>query len=235
MHSASSSRSPSCDGRDQRRDQVVAGVVAAALDQRARPLVELRAGALDRLALVHQAVRVELALDQVRPLVQPRRVLERRAHHRRDRERRVGLGEVGHELAAAGVLERRPQALEELAHRRPPAVGRARREGRVHEVAQAPVAVAVDVEDVAPHLLEQRPLLHPEHLGDPQPGEGRALRAQEERARLAVEHEPAELGLREPRLPAQRVDRLVEALARADRARNSRSSIARSGRYSQWI
>ena len=96
-------------GGDQGGDQVVAGVVLAALDQRARPLVELLAGALDRVALVHQAGRVELALDQVRPLVQPRRVLERRAHHRGDRERRVGLREVAHELAAPAALERLPE------------------------------------------------------------------------------------------------------------------------------
>jgi hypothetical protein len=230
MHSASSSLSPSCDASIR----VVAGLVAAALDQRARPLVELRARALDRIPLVHQAVRVELALDQVRPLVQLRRVLERRAHHRGDRERRVRLGEVAHELAPAGVGERRPQALEELAHRRAPAVRRARRERRVHEVAETPVSVAVDVEDVAPHLLQQRPLLHSEHLGDPQPGERRALRAEEERARLAVQHEPAEIRLREPRLPAQRVDRLVKALAR-EIGREIVQFHARSGRYSQWV
>ena len=123
MHSASSRRSPSCGRRDQRGHQIVAGVAAATLDQLAGPVVELGAGALDRLLLVHEAVRVELALDQVRPLVELRRVLERRAHHRRDCERRIRLGEVGHELAAAGVLERRPQALEELAHGRAPAVG----------------------------------------------------------------------------------------------------------------
>ena len=201
-------------GRDQGRDEVVAGIVAAALDQSSRPLVELRTGSLERLALVREAVRVELALDQVRPLVQLRRVVERRAHHGRDRERRVRLREVADELAAAGVLERRPEALEEVAHRGPPAVGRARGERRVHEVAQPPVGVAVDVEDVAPHLLEERPLLHAEHLGDPKSREGRALRAQEERARLAVEHEPAELGLREPGLAAQGIDRLVKARAR---------------------
>jgi hypothetical protein len=128
--------------------------VAAALDQRPCPLVELRAGALDPLALTRQAGRVELALDQIRPLVQLRRVRERRAHHRRDRERGVGLRVRLDELTRARRRQRFPEALEELAHRRSPAIGRARREGGVDQVAQAPVRIAVYVQDVAPHLLE---------------------------------------------------------------------------------
>ena len=74
--------------------------------------------------------------------------------------------------------------------------------------------VAVDVEDVAAHLLEERPLLHAEHLGDPEAGERGALRAQEECGGVAVEHEVPERRAGEPGLGAQRVDRLVEALAR---------------------
>ncbi len=146
-------------GGDQRRDQVLARIVAAALDQRACPLVELLARSLDRVALAHQARPVELALDQVGPLVELGRVLQRRAHHRRDRQRRVRLAEGSDELALAIVSHGVEELLEVLAHHRPPPVRRARREGGVDEVAQAPVLVAVDVQDVAPHLLEQRTLL----------------------------------------------------------------------------
>ena len=70
----------------------------------------------------------------------------------------------------------------------PPAVGGARREGRVDEVAQAPVVVAVDAEDVAAQLLGQRAGLDAEQLGQLAPGEGRRAAAQEDLARLAVEH-----------------------------------------------
>ncbi len=52
----------------------------------------------------------------------------------------------------------------------------------IDEVAQAPVLVSVDVEDVATHLLEQRSLAHLEHLGDLHAREGGRARAQEERA-----------------------------------------------------
>ena len=213
MHSTSESRSPSCSAAISVEIRSSLGLALAPLDQRPGPLVELRAGALDRVALVHQAGPVELALDQVRPLVQLRRVVERSAHHGRDRERRVGLGERVDELAAAGVGERLPEPREELAHRRAPAVGGARREGRVDEVAQAPVVVAVDVEDVAPHLLEQRALGHLEHLGDLHPGEGRRARAQEERGGLAVEHEVA--------------DRRASRASRLGSARPSRGGSAR--------
>src|SRR3712207_8715541 len=48
---------------------------------------------------------VELALDPVRPVVQARRVLERRAHHRRDRQRRVRLGERAHERSEEHTSE----------------------------------------------------------------------------------------------------------------------------------
>ena len=218
MHSTSESRSPSCSAAIRVEIRSSPGVVPALLDQRARPLVELRAGALDRVALVHQAGRVELTLDQVRPLVQLGRVVERRAHHGRDRERGVGLGQLADELAAAPPLERRPEALEELAHRRPPAVGGARGEGRVHEVAQPPVRLAVDVKDVAPHLLEQRALRHLEHLRDPHAGKGRALGAQEEGRGLAVEHDEADRRARDPAPLAQLAHGLVEALALEVRA-----------------
>ena len=97
-------------GGEQGRHQVVARIAAAGREHALAPLVELAHGLLDPRAVVHQARRVELALDPVGPLVQPRRVLQRSAHHGRDRQRRVGLGEVGHELAAAGVGHALPRA-----------------------------------------------------------------------------------------------------------------------------
>ena len=215
-------------GGEQGRHEVVARVAAPGREHALAPLVELAHRLLDPRAVVHQARRVELALDPVRPVVQPRRVLERSAHHRRDRQRRVRLGEVVHELAAAGVGHALPELLEEAAHRRPPAVGRARREGRVHQVAQAAVIVAVHVEDVAAHLLVERTVLHAEQLGDLHPREGRALRAQEEGRGLAVEHEVAELRLRQPGALGQVVHRRVEALAAQRRCRGSRTREARA-------
>ena len=127
-------------GGDQRRDQVVAGVVAARARSARRPTrrtprrrARSRSRSFIRLGGSNwRWIRFDHSCSL-------RRVLERRAHHRRDRQRRVGLGERLHELAAARARQRLPEPLEELAHRRAPAVGGARREGRVDEVAQAPV------------------------------------------------------------------------------------------------
>ena len=152
-------------GGQQRRDEVLAGVVAAGGEQRVGVVVELDHGLLDELALGHERLGVELLLDPVGPVVQPRRVGQRGAHHRRDDQRRVGLGEGLDELAAPVGAHGLPELLEVGAHGRAPAVGGARREGRVDEVAQAPVVVAVDAEDVAAQLLGQRAGLDPEQLG----------------------------------------------------------------------
>ena len=70
----------------------------------------------------------------------------------------------------------------------------------------------VDVQDVAPHLLIQRPLGHAEDLGDLHPREDRRAGAQEELARLAVEHHVAERARGEPALVAQLAPSLMEAL-----------------------
>ena len=80
-------------GLDQRRDQVVARRRPPARDQLVLVGVELGHRLLDLLALGHQAGRVELALDHVRPVMKPRRVVERGAHHLGDHQRRVRLGE----------------------------------------------------------------------------------------------------------------------------------------------
>ena len=102
----------------------------------------------------------------------------------------VAIVSDGYGLAKSATNSQRPasatslpELLEEAAHRRAPAIGRARREGGVHEVAQAAVIGAVHVEDVAAHLLVERAVLHAEQLGDLHAGEGRALRAQEEASR----------------------------------------------------
>ena len=213
MHSTSDRRSPCLLGGDEGGDQIVGRIVAPALDQRARPFVELLAGALDRVELGHQAGRVELALDEIRPLVELGRVIERRAHDRRDRQRRVGLGEGGHEVAAALAGERFPEPSQVLAHGRAPAVGGARGERRVDQVAQAPVLVAVHVQDVAAHLLQQRALAHLEHLRDLHAREGGRARAQEEGRRLAVEHEEADRRCGQPGACGQVGHHLVKAIA----------------------
>ena len=190
-------------GGQQRRDEVVAGVVAAGGQQRVGVVVELDDGLLDQLALGHQRLGVELLLDPVGPVVQARRVAQRRAHDRRDDQRRVGLGEGLDELAAPVGADGVPQLLEVGAHGGPPAVGGARREGRVDEVAQAAVVVAVDAEDVAPQLLGQRAGLDAEQLGQLEPGEGRRAAAQEDLGRLAVEHHRPDRRRRQPALGAQ--------------------------------
>jgi hypothetical protein len=85
----------------------------------------------------------------------------------------------------------------------PPAVGGARRERRVDEVAQAAVVVAVDAEDVAAQLLGQRPGLDAEELGQLEPGEGRRAAAQEDLGRLAIEDHRPDRRRRQPALGAQ--------------------------------
>ena len=145
--------------------------------------VELGHRLLDLRALGHQAGRVELALDHVRPVVKARGVLERSAHHLGDHERRVRLGEVGDELEAAVRRYAVEQLLQEAAHGRPVAVDGPRRQRRVDEVAQPAVIVAVDVDDVLDDLLAQRTVGDLEQVGDRQPGEHRGLGPQEELAR----------------------------------------------------
>ena len=76
------------------------------------------------------------------------------------------------------------------------------------------MVVAVDVEDVAAHLLEQRPLLARSNISAIfSPGKVALFVRRKNVAGVAVEHEVAELRRREPGLGAQRVHRLVEALA----------------------
>ena len=75
MHSTSDSFSPSVLGRDQRGDQIVAGVLPARLQQLLGVGIELLHRLLDPVALARHARRVELPLDPVGPVVQPRRVL----------------------------------------------------------------------------------------------------------------------------------------------------------------
>ncbi len=159
---------------DQRRQQVVAGLGALLGDQLVEVRVELLARALDLVAVAGQGRAVELELDPPRPVGEPLGVAGRRADHGGDRHRRVGLRERCDRVAlAARHLVEQPG--DELAHHRPPAVGRLRGEGRVDQVAQAAMVVAVDVEDVASDLLAQRPGLHVEQLGEGLAGEGRLL------------------------------------------------------------
>src|SRR5205814_1608383 len=74
---------------------------------------------LELLTARHHRDRVELALEEVRELVQAGGVLERGAHDRRDHQRRIGLGERGHEVATTGVGDGLEELREEAAHRGP--------------------------------------------------------------------------------------------------------------------
>jgi hypothetical protein len=128
-------------------------------------------------------------------------------------QRRVGLGEGLYELAAPVGAHGVPELLEVGPHERPPAVGGTRREGRVDEVAQAPVVVAVDTEDVAPQLLGERARLDAEQLGQLAPGEGRRAAAQEDLGRLAVEDHRPDRRRGQPALGAQLGHARVEGRA----------------------
>jgi hypothetical protein len=75
------------------------------------------------------------------------------------------------------------------------------------------VIVAVQMQDVAAHLLEQRALRHLEHLRDLQPRERGGAGAQEERRGLAVEHEVADRGGGEPVARAEALHDVMEARA----------------------
>ena len=141
-------------GRDERADDVVTRVAPTGLEQCVTPEEELGDGTLDLRQLGHQAGAVELLLDPCRPAVQPVGVLDRSAHHRRDRQRGVGLRQRLDGVALA--VEPGPQLLEKSAHHRSPAVGRPRGEERVHQPAQTGVHLAVDVQHVAVDLLALR-------------------------------------------------------------------------------
>jgi hypothetical protein len=202
-------------GGKQRGDQIVGGmaaILAAGCDQRVRVLVELLHGQLDTGTLVHHRGGVELSLDPVRPVVKPRRVGQRRPHHGGDRLGGIGLGKGLHELAAPRIGDPREQPAQELAHRGPPALDRARSQRGIHEGAQARVVGAVDVEDVGLHLLPKRPVFNVEQLGDLHSREDRRARPQEELARFAVEHDVPVRPLREPPLGGELAHRRVKAL-----------------------
>ena len=190
-------------GGQKGRDEVLAGLLTAGGQQRVGVVVELDDRLLDQRALGHERLGIELLLDPVGPVVKARRVGQWRAHHGRDDERGVGLGEGLDELAVPVGADGVPELLEIGPHERPPAVGGTWREGRVDEVAQAPVVVAVDAEDVAAQLLGQRAGLDVEELGELQPGEGRRAAAQEDLGRLTVEHHGPDRRRRQPALGAQ--------------------------------
>jgi hypothetical protein len=86
---------------EQLADQVVAGSGAPGLEQLPHVVLHLGDGTLDILAAGFQRPDVELPLDPAGPGMQPPRVRMRRAEHGRDRQRRVGPGQRGHEVAGA--------------------------------------------------------------------------------------------------------------------------------------
>ncbi len=199
-------------GRDQKRDQVVAGIGAAGIQQPVRIVVELEYGLLD-LRPLGQDVLGELLLDPVRPVVQALGVRQRRAHHRRDRHCGVRLGEVRDELAAAGRGHRLVELLDEAPDGRAIALDGARGQRRVDQRAQPPVIRSVDAEDVLDDLLVQRAFGDAEQLGHQRARELELLRLEEEVDALAIEHEAPERRLREPALGAQIPHARVERLA----------------------
>ncbi len=200
-------------GRQQRTDQVSARVVATLLEQGLDVVVQLADGLLDPGRLIRQGFDVELPLHPAGPLVQPRRVLRRRAEHGRDGQRRVRLGERGHELAARGPAEAVPQAGQEAAHGRPPAVRGPGRERRADQGPQPAVLLPGLVEDVDVDLLAQPAAGDAEQIGDLPPGEGRVPGTQEELAGLPVQHHEGERGPGQPALFPGRGQPLVVHLA----------------------
>ena len=106
-------------GGDEVGDEVLARVIAAGGDELVGPDVELLDGGLDPGAVLDQAGGVELALDDVGPLVQLGGVAARSAHHMRDDQRRIGLGDGGDELA----LGARRDPVEQLGEERPASPG----------------------------------------------------------------------------------------------------------------
>jgi hypothetical protein len=117
-HSTSDSRSPSASAASSVETRSSPGSSRRAGQQRVGVVVELDDGLLDQRALGHQRLGVELLLDPVGPVVQPRGVAQGRAHDRRDDERRVRLGEGLDELAAPVGAHGVPQLLEVGAHGR---------------------------------------------------------------------------------------------------------------------
>jgi hypothetical protein len=94
---------------DQLADQVVAGSGAPCLQQLPHVVLDLGDRALDILTAGFQRPDVELPLDPAGPGMQPSRVRVRRAEHGRDRQRRVGPGYRGHEVAGAVGRDPPPQ------------------------------------------------------------------------------------------------------------------------------
>ena len=201
-------------GGEKRRDQVIARVVTARLDQGGCVSGELDDRRLDLVTAGHDRRRVELALEPRRPVVEAWRVLDRRAHDGGDQLRWIALGHRVHELDLTTALERSEDLGQVLAHDGAPAVGCSRREGRIHKVAQTAVVRALDRNDVLADRVGQRPVRDPERGGHDGRGEDDLLRAQEEVRRLAVEDEdPSRLRSRQPVLGSERLHPVVELVA----------------------
>ena len=169
-HSAADSLPPASPsvfaGRQQFADQVVAGSGPPGLEQTGHVLLGFGDGPLDVIPAGLERPDVELPLHPGGPGVQPPGILVRRAEHGRDRQRRVEPGHCGHEVATAVGGDPGPQVLQEAAHHRAPAIGRARRERRAHQRPQPPVLLPGEVQDVGVDVLGQRAAGHAEELGD---------------------------------------------------------------------
>jgi hypothetical protein len=199
-------------GLDQVRDQVVLGVALALLDQVRDVIHELGRGLLERRQHRRDRDRVELLLDQVRPVSELRCVLERRAHDTRDHPSGIRLGECVDEVALAVGGDGVPHLLELLPHQRAQLVRLLRGERVLHELALTAVVIAAQVQQVALHPVPHRALGDALDLEHQDAREVRLLRAHEELDRLVVEHDPADwIGARDPRLLREPQHHLVEA------------------------
>ncbi len=132
MHSTSDSRSPASSASISIEIEVVARVVAARPKQFLGIPVELLHRQLDLLALARHARRVELPLDPVRPVVQPRRVLlAARPSPSRSSATGTAWRTPPRTRSARSSATAAEQLLEERAHRRRVALDRPRRQRRV--------------------------------------------------------------------------------------------------------
>ncbi len=131
---------------DEVAQEIVSGIGPALCDQVAHVGVELLTGALNERQVLGQVV-VEDAEDVRGPGREQLPVLGRRAEQLADDGDRVGLADVGHELALAA----RDDAVDQLAdhglHGGPEPVGRRRCEGRRDEATESRVARALHRED----------------------------------------------------------------------------------------
>ena len=142
-------------GRDQRADEVVAGTGGALGDQLVGVSVEALERGLDSVELGGDVDREPE--PEVRGPGGDRAPLALgEPQDDRDHPAGVGLGELGHELAAAGGREAGDQLLGQSTKARDEAIDRARREGRVEQPPNPGVVLTLEVEQRRRPPLDER-------------------------------------------------------------------------------